>query len=140
MAAHPNYARLGQHRLDPPATHAYVAVLAPRLAAGLISVDDCLLILVEHAHQAGYKGDWSGLRARLAWALADQADAITSARNRAEARIRKLAWKAVDALKPPDVILRGAMAEAGPLAPTEVKSIVADVADAWLRQRRYRHG
>ena len=140
MPGHPNYIRLGQHRLDPPSTHAYVAVLAPRLAAGLISLDDCLLILGEHADQAGYRGDMGGLRTRLAHALADQVEAITAARNQAERDIRRAAWKAVEVLTPSAAILKAAQAHAGPLSPAEVKAVVDEVMSAWIRQRRYRHG
>ena len=140
MPIHPNYVRLGQQRLDPPATHAAVGRFAPVIASGRLSVADCIPTLMEHAAAHGYSGDTGGLQARLTHALADQVEAITAARNQAERDIRRAAWKAVEVLTPSAAILKAAQDRAGPLSPAEVKAIVADVAAAWLRQRRYRHG
>lgn len=129
-----------KHPMDPPQTHAAVPRFAPLIASGLLTVAEVVPTLMQHAVEHGYTGDRGGLQTRLSWALADQAEAITAARTRAERDIRKAAWQAMDALKPVDVIMRAAWECAGPLTSVEVRAILNDVAAAWLRQRRYRHG
>jgi len=129
-----------KHPLDPPQTHAAVPRFAPLIANGLLTVAEVVPTLMQHAVEHGYTGDRGGLQSRLSCALADQANAITAARDRAERDIRRAAWQAMDALKPPDAVLRATAAVSDALTATEVRSIVNDVAVSWLRQRRYRHG
>jgi len=92
--------------------------------------------------RAGYEGEPSGLRARLAWNVADVADAWRSRRDRMEFRIRRAIAPLLSRRAPAMEIVRTAHAlnerDDEPLLRREVQSIVAEEMAAFLRHRARR--
>lgn len=133
-----------RHPLDPLATYTAAERFVPLIVQELLTVAECVPVLIKHAADRGYSGDASGLQARLTWALQDGVTHLQSRRERAESFIVKDAREAMDRLEKSPAIMRAANKTnthlGSPLTTSEVRSIVTDTAKRWLKQWKWRHG
>lgn len=121
------------HRLDPPAQIA--AAEAIGRARALLPdpepvPDDLVDGLVRAGQRAGYRGDLSGLRCRLAWAIRDAEAAERARRDRAARFVRQTIEPLLDRWAPPHHVFAAAAEEArghgDALRPWEVQAIVEE--------------
>lgn len=128
-----------KHHLDPPTQWAAGATAGKLVAQGVLDGADIVGKLVEAAVKAGYKGDLRGLRVRMTWQVADNANAWGMQRDRTDWTIRRGISDLLAQWAEPITILRHAHhinEQAGePLLRSEVKRLVAEEMTEALKRR-----